>query len=117
MKIRAVVFGLTLALSPLGVNAGSGHDHGGGGHAHSMVSSELAMEMATQKVQQLVSAGKLDATWSAVTASGAEQKAFAKGPEWVVTFKNDKVADATKQTLYVFMSLDGHYIAANYTGN
>ena len=56
-----------------------------------------------------------------IVASGAkpakaEKKTFAKGPEWVVSFNNDKIKNKTKQTLYIFYSLNGHYIAANYTG-
>lgn len=36
--------------------------------------------------------------------------------EWVVVFVNDKIADTDKQKLYVFLTLGGDYIAANYTG-
>lgn len=36
--------------------------------------------------------------------------------EWKFTFKNLAEKDAAKQTLYVFYSLAGHLIAANFTG-
>lgn len=117
MQVRTAFLGLMLALSPVGVFAGAGHDHGSGGHAHAALTSDQAITKATEKVRQLASAGKIDASWATVAAAGAEQKAYSKGPEWVVTFKNDKVSDTAKQTLYVFFSLDGHYLAANYTGN
>ena len=64
----------------------------------------------------LVNKGVIDKSWKGTKPVKAEKKAFAKGPEWVVSFKNDKVKDKTKQTLYIFYSLDGHYIAANYSG-
>ena len=51
-----------------------------------------------------------------ILALGANQKTFSNEVEWVVTFKNDKVSDATKQTLYLFFTLDGSYIATNFTG-
>lgn len=117
MQLRTACLGLMLALSSVGAFAGGGHDHGSGGHAHVAITSDQAITKATEKVRQLSNAGKIDASWSTVSAAGAEQKTYTKGPEWVVTFKNDKVSDAAKQTLYVYFSLDGHYLAANYTGN
>ena len=67
-------------------------------------------------VNRLAKTGKIDASWSGIQADGAEQKTYAKNTEWVVTFKNAKLKDSAKQRLYLFFSLDGHYIAANYTG-
>ena len=100
--------------------AGPGHEHdenGGHSHSHGPVSSDDAAASASKKVKQLAAAGKIDPSWAETMPASVEQKTYDKGPEWVITFKNDKVADASKQTLYVFYSLDGHYIAANYTGN
>ena len=102
------------------VLAGSGHSHdadGGHSHAHAPISSEEAASRASKVLKQLADTGKIDSTWSGLKAASMNQKLFSKGPEWVITFKNDTVADATKQTLYLFFTLDGHYIAANYTGN
>jgi len=98
------------------VMAGAGHDHGSGGHSHGPVSSEAVTQTATDKVMSLTASGKLDKSWAGIKASGATQKTFAHDPEWVVTFKNDKVSDISKQTLYLFFTLDGNYIAANFTG-
>ncbi|MDH5377166.1 MAG: DUF6488 family protein, partial [Gammaproteobacteria bacterium] len=64
-----------------------------------------------------VKAGKIEESWAGTKPATVEKKTFSQGPEWVVSFSNKKVADASKQTLYMFYSLDGHYIAANYTGN
>jgi len=94
------------------VMAGAGHDHGNGSHSHGPISSEKVINKATEKVKSLIKSGKLDKSWADVKAVGASTK----GDEWVVTYKNDKVSDAAKQTLYVFFSLDGIYIAANFTG-
>lgn len=37
--------------------------------------------------------------------------------EWVVIFNNQKISESDKQKLYVFLTLNGEYIAANHTGN
>lgn len=98
--------------------AGPSHSHDKGhGHSHRALSSDEVIKKAETKMKQLAESGKIDASWTALKAASAEQKTFAKGPEWVVTFKNDKAADATKQTLYLFFTPEGHYIAANFTGN
>lgn len=109
---------LCIAFFSTPVLAGSGHDHGDGhGLSHGPVSSDVASDKAVKKVQSLVQAGKIDSSWSGLEPVSVEQKTYSKGPEWVVVFKNTKVSDSSKQTLYLFYSLDGHYIAANYTGN
>lgn len=112
MRNVALSFIVSLFIAAMPAYAGSGH-----GHSHDAITQDAAMEMATKKLEELVAAGKLDKSWSGVAAKGAEQKAFAKGPEWVVTFVNPAVADEAKRTLYIFYALDGHYLAANFTGN
>ena len=107
----ALLVSSLLFVSP--VMAGAGHSHANGGHSQGPISSEMAIQKATQKVKSLVESGKLDKSWADVKAVGASSK----GGEWVVTYKNDKVSDAAKQTLYVFYSLDGIYTATNFTGN
>ncbi len=94
--------------------AGPGHE---GGHSHGPVTGDVASEKAMQKVEKLTKSEKIDASWAGLKPVSVEQKTYSQGPEWVVTFKNNKVTDASKQMLYLFFSLDGHYIAANYTGN
>ncbi len=71
---------------------------------------------AEQRKQTLVKGGKLDASWSAIQPEKAETIDGKKGKEWKLTFKNPAVTDASKQTLYMFYSLPGNFIAANFTG-
>lgn len=98
------------------VMAGAGHEHG---HSHSQgpITKGEAENNALKKVRQLAETGKIDTSWSATKATSIEQKTFSKGTEWVITFRNDKISDSLKKNLYLFFSLDGQYIAANYTGN
>ena len=119
MKIlTAIVFMSSLLIgAPVIAGEGHGHDTKGGHSPRGPVSSEEATKRAAKKVTQLAGAGKIDSTWSGLNAVSVEQKTYAEGPEWVIVFKNNKVSDATKQTLYLYFGLNGYYIAANYTGN
>ncbi|HQS59809.1 MAG: hypothetical protein B7Y56_15475 [Gallionellales bacterium 35-53-114] len=110
----ALLVSSLLIASP--VMAGAGHDHTGGGHSHGPVSSEVVVKKASAKVKALVDSGKLDKSWFDVKAEGAAQKVSANVSEWVVTFKNEKENDVAKQKLYLFFTLDGMYIATNFTG-
>jgi len=101
------------------VYAGAGHSHDkDGGHTHSSgpISEEKAKSKATRTMQNLANRGVINKSWISAKVLKAEKKSFSKGSEWVISFNNKKVKDKTKQTLYIFYSLDGHYIAANYTG-
>lgn len=116
----ATLFFSMVVMGP--VHAGSGHDHNAdgshsvSGHSHGHISSKKVSSRAKHKVVQLAEKGKIDKSWKSIKSASAEKKRFGKGQEWVVTFKNRKMQDKSKQTLYVFYSLDGHYIATNYTG-
>ena len=96
--------------------AESSHSHDGG-HSHGPVSGEDAGKMAEIRVNKLAKAGKIPESWTGIKANSVVQKEYSKGPEWVVTLKNNNVTDVKKQTLYMFFTLDGVYIAANYSGN
>ena len=101
------------------VYAGAGHSHDkDGGHSHSSgpISEAKAKSKATRTMQNLAIRGVINKSWTSSKFVKAEKKSFSKGTEWVVSFKNESVKDKAKQTLYIFYSLDGHYIAANYSG-
>lgn len=108
-----IVFSLLLTTPAF---AGGGHEHGpGGSHTYGQLTAASAVTMAEKQVKTLVERGKLDKSWSGIKAAEATQKDFGKGPEWVVSFKNEK-AEAGKQTLYVFYTVTGSYLATNFTG-
>lgn len=87
------------------------------GHSHEKMTQDAASAAALKKRDDLVKAGKLEMSWGMATVKSTEQKTFKKGPEWVVTLQNDAAKDAAKRTLYMFFDMDGHYLAANFTGN
>lgn len=115
MRNVIITLAIYLGFFSMPALAGPGHDHGHG-HSHGPVSADVASAKAIKKVDQLAKAGKIDGSWLGIQPATVEKKTYANGPEWVVIFNNDNVDDASKQTLYLFYSLDGHYIAANYTG-
>jgi len=64
----------------------------------------------------LVKSGKLDASWSAVKQDKIESVDGKKGKEWKVTFKDTAAKDKSKETLYMFFTPVGNFIASNFTG-
>ena len=113
MRIQSIILSLTFLLFPLSAISGSNHDHG---HSHALITQEQVEKAGSDKILGLVGAGKLDSSWKSIPAEKSTKKSFGRNMEWVVSFKNEKVSDKEKQTLYMFYSLTGQYLAANYTG-
>jgi len=115
MRLKTLLLGFTLALFSMMAVAGGGHDHGHG-HSHSPVNQATANSKATKIIASFIKKKTLDKSWASTIVSSSEKKTFNGKEEWVVSFINEKVADAKKRKLYVFLTLSGDYIAANYTG-
>ena len=113
MNIQTVILSLTLFLFPLSTFAGAGHDHGA---PREPVSQQQAEQTANQIVATFVGKGTIEKSWSNTKVEKAEQKQFGDSLEWVIIYKNETVSDPEKRTLYVFMTLGGEFVAANYTG-
>lgn len=102
---------------------GHGHGHGNGhGHSHGNEHSHKPKQMNQTKlnflgkrqIRKLIKQKKIDKSWSAANIDSAEKKLFGKKHEWVVTYLNS--AGVRGQKLYIFLELDGKFIAANFTG-
>jgi len=115
MKKISMYMLILLVLSSSLVFAGPGSDHSH--EPAAPISEGEALKKASGIVANNVEKGKLDKSWRAVKPGKIIQKTFKKGPEWVVTFDNPKVENKDKQTLYVFLSLSGNYLGANFSGN
>ena len=113
--MRAIIFCLwvSLSVSVSAVYAGAGHSHG----PTTPINETEAIQTATEIVSIIVRKGKIDKSWAKVKSAQAEQKKNQYGYEWVVAFSNPKAADQTRQILYVFLSLDGQYLGANFSGS
>ena len=92
--------------------AGAGHSHG----PQTPVAKEEVVDRATSVLNSLVDQKKIDASWAGKAVAGVEQKTFRHDPEWVVKFENGEIKDTSKKTLYMFFSIGGEPLGANYTG-
>jgi len=117
MKFKVLLLGLLFGLTSLTAMAGSGHDHGHGhGHSQASINQDVAVLKATKIVNNLVERNTIEKSWKTIKLNSIEKKVFKGKSEWVASFVNKKVTDVKKQKLYVFLTLGGDYIAANYTG-
>ncbi len=115
MKTLATTLFLTSLLFGVPAFAGSGHDHGHS-HAQTPVNQATAEKNADKVRASLVKREKIDKTWSMIKADSIKKNERGGHPEWVVIYLNDKITDTEKKKLYVFLTIGGEYIAANYTG-
>jgi hypothetical protein len=103
--------GLVFAAPAFASGEGECHFHGSAPASKDTVSS-----CAVKHRQALVANGKIDKTWSTIKPATLEQVDGKKGKEWQVTFKDPAASDKSKETLYMFFTLQGNLIAANFTG-
>lgn len=99
------------ASAALASEGDSCHFHGNKPAAEATVST-----CAAQRKDVLVKSGKLDAAWRAVKPEKIEMVDGKKGKEWKVSFKDTATKDKTKETLYMFFTPPGNFIASNFTG-
>lgn len=86
-------------------------------HGNKPAAQATVIQCATQYKDKLVEGGKLDKSWQAVSkVDTLEQIDGKRSKEWKLSFKNPAAADKTKDTLYLFYTLPGNFIAANHTG-
>lgn len=105
----AVAFSLLVALP---ASAGPG----GPGHSHGPVSKEEILPAGISVKERLIKQGKIDPSWEGIAPEAAEQVDGNGRKEWLVTFKNPAATDKDKERLHVFFTLDGFFVAANFTG-
>ncbi len=113
-KITLTTLSLCTALwapSALADPGNSCHFHGKKPAAEATVSG-----CALQRKDALIKSGKLDTNWRTVKPTSIEAVNGQKGQEWKVTFKDAAAKDKSKETLYMFFTLPGNFIAANFTG-
>lgn len=110
MRIQALFLSIMLCLLPVTLWA-----HGAGG-SHDPVTQSQAEQAAVEGVAMLADNKRIDISWKAANVVKTEKKKFGDATEWVVSFKNDKISDSSKQILYVFVTLGGEVVGANHTG-
>lgn len=93
--------------------AGPGHGHS---HSHATLTKEEILPAGVGVKENLIRSGKIAASWSAVAPEDAVQVDNKGQKEWLVTFKDAAATDKAKERLYIFFTLNGNFIAANFTG-
>lgn len=76
---------------------------------------EEIMSASSDAVRMIADRDKKKSSWASVKASAVEEKQFAKGTEYVVTFE-DKSKPEGEKKLYVFITTDGFLNGSNYSG-
>jgi len=102
---------LAAAMPAIAAEGGSCHFHGS-----KLTTEAIVTACANGRRDALVSSGKLDKAWQTVKHEKIEIVDGKKGKEWKVTFKDPTAKDAAKQSLYLFFTPPGNFIAANFTG-
>lgn len=85
-------------------------------HGNAPAKESVVAGCAKEQVNALVANGKIEKSWKSAPLEKAETVEGKSMKEWKLTFKNPDAADANKKTLYVFFTLTGNFIAANFTG-
>jgi hypothetical protein len=91
---------------------------GGSCHFHGSkpATDAVVIDCATQRKEDLIAKGKLDKRWQSTKVDKAELVDAQKGREWRVTFRDPSNKEKGKETLYMFFTAPGNFIAANFTG-
>jgi len=109
---------LAVLAAALAIPTAARADAGGRCHFHGSkpATEAVVTDCANQRRDRLVSDGKLDASWRGTQAGTPELVDGKKGKEWRVVYRNPAAADKAKDTLYLFFTAPGNFIAANFTG-
>ena len=103
--------GLALSLPTFAGDAEDCHFHGS-----KAASQETVAGCSVKRQQALIASGKIDKSWQAIKPASFEQVDGQRGKEWKVTFKDPAAAGKAKESLYMFFTAQGNFIAANFTG-
>lgn len=109
---------LTMALSMTLWSPAALADPGSSCHFHGKkpAAEATVSGCAVQRKDALVKSGKLPAAWGTVQPQTIDVVDGKKGKEWKVTFKDPNAKDKSKETLFMFFTPPGNFIAANFTG-
>ncbi len=85
-------------------------------HGSKPATESTVVGCANQRRDALVKSGKLSAAWKAIKHDQLGLVDGQKGKEWKISFKDAAAQDKTKETLYMFFTQAGNFIAANHSG-
>jgi hypothetical protein len=86
-------------------------------HGKTLAEEKTVLACADKRKESLIKNGKIDSTWKDIRHEKIVKVDGKKAQEWMVTFKNPSAKDKSKETLYMYFTLIGNFIAANFSGN
>lgn len=107
-NIKKIVIALFMMLSTSVAFAGAGHIHG-------PVDRDTAELRAERVVTTLIKRGVLSASWQERQLLDLVRKQRDGSKVWLATY-NSENAPQDQKMLYVFLSLSGNYLDANFSG-
>jgi len=87
----------------------------GSGHYHGPIDQAAAEVKAEKAVSSLVQQDVLEASWKGQPVSSIEKTKRNGDVVWRATFNNATASDKTKRSLFVYLTITGGFITANYT--
>ncbi len=122
--IKTTVITVALTLTTLyaqdGHSSCNNHNEHGHNHKYEALKNEIdktsVEKIAKKEVKRLASQKKIPKSWKSMPISKIGKTHYGDTNDWVVGFNNPKIKDKTKRTLYIFVSVKGKIVGANYTG-
>lgn len=118
--MRSIILILSFLGSVMPVLAHEGHSTHGGGNPYKEFGVEIdeqqAKDFSTDVIRKLVENRKLADSWNEAVSQKTYKKTFKNELEWVVMFENSNEKESEKRNLYIFLSLYGDFMGANFTG-
>lgn len=103
----------TMAFAPAAFAGGGGSCHF---HGNAPAKETVVVGCAKDQLSNLVAKAKIEMSWKSATLDKAETVEGKSMKEWKLTFKNPAALEANKRTLYMFFTLTGNFIGANFEG-
>jgi len=101
---------LSISIITLSITA-TAHD----GRHSQVLSKDDISQKAKKIVLMAIDKNKIDSSWSSIEVSEVKHITVNNSDEWKVKFTNNKMKEP-KKNLYLFFTMDGEFIAMNYTG-
>lgn len=86
-------------------------------HGSKPATEATILTCAEMHKSRLIEKGTIESSWLAIKHDSVQQVDAKEGKkEWRVVFKDAAAKDKTKETLYLFFSIPGNFLASNYSG-
>jgi len=85
-------------------------------HGSKQAEQSIIEQCANQRRDLYLKNGTIEGSWKGISPGVVEVVNGEKGQEWRVRFDNPNVTDKSKNKLFMFFTLPGNFVAANYSG-